>query len=155
MKLKAKEIPVFENHESFFKYIRVESDNDCWVWTGIRDARGYGLFYVEKSQYKSHRVSFSIFKSDEPLDLYLVIDHICRNKSCVNPSHLRQVTRKINALENNISLMAANIRKTHCKWGHEFTDSNTYKTTDGRHCNTCRYNNNLRAVAKKRAKLEY
>ncbi|NED52837.1 HNH endonuclease, partial [Micromonospora aurantiaca] len=65
-----------------------------------------------------------------------VTDHLCRNRACVNVTHLEIVTNRINILRGE-TLQAANAAKTHCIRGHEFTPENTYVKNGGRDCRTC------------------
>lgn len=68
----------------------------------------------------------------------LTLDHLCRNRACVNPVHLEPVTNRVNILRG-IGITAQNARKTHCKHGHPFTVENTiYKHGGGwRICKIC------------------
>lgn len=128
--------------DRFMAFVLPEPNSGCWLWTGAtfkkEDGSEYGLFAVS-SQRKSvgaHRVSYELHTGAIPDGL--VIDHKCRVKLCVNPDHLRAVTQKINATENNDSVCAMNARKTHCKRGHEFTAENTKLIPGGRDCRECR-----------------
>ena len=68
----------------------------CWRWVGARDQNGYGLFRDGGgAQVRAHRWAFE--RWGEPLDPGLTIDHLCRNRACVNPCHMEQVTRAENA----------------------------------------------------------
>ena len=62
----------------------------CWVWTAGRDKNGYGKFNVNKRSRMAHRISYEAKFGLIPDGL--VIDHLCRETSCVNPDHLRAVT---------------------------------------------------------------
>lgn len=97
--------------------------NRCWNFQGEILRHGYGQISLGYKRYLAHMVSYLIFNGNYDRSLY--IDHICRNRACVNPKHLRLVTPRQNALENNIGPVAANYKKTHCKYGHEFTIENT------------------------------
>lgn len=108
----------------------VQSDN-CWLWTGAVSVQGYGIFM---SNQMAHRYSYELFRETIPEGL--VIDHLCRNKKCVNPDHLEPVTNKINILRG-IAPSANNARKTHCKQGHEFTPDNTIIRGENRQCREC------------------
>lgn len=126
-------IPEFD-HLKFFKYIRI--DGDCWTWTGGKNENGYGKFHIGRKQYYAHRISFSVFRCD--IGTGLIIDHTCKNTSCVNPEHLRQVTQKTNMLENSESVSYYHSLKTHCPQGHEYNESNTHIKKKGiRECRAC------------------
>lgn len=74
---------------------KIEKTDSCWVWTASRDGNGYGNFsYLGKCR-KAHRVVYEAYVGKIPDGLE--IDHLCRNTSCVNPSHLEPVTRSVNA----------------------------------------------------------
>src|SRR2546428_7162309 len=89
-------------------------ENGCWEWIGCLDAHGYGAIGFNGKTIKAHRFFYELFVGS--LNHDLTIDHLCKNKRCVNPEHLEQVTLSI-----NISRAA----KTHCKRGHAFTEENT------------------------------
>lgn len=130
-----RDIPDDINVERFFSKIKVNQNNNCWEWQGALQS-GYGFLAQDKVSHRVHRVSYKIFKGS--LIKGMVIDHICRNKSCVNPDHLRQVDQHTNTFENSENIMAKNKQKTHCKRGHEFTIENTTKEKTGRSCRECR-----------------
>jgi hypothetical protein len=56
----------------------------------------------------------------------MVIDHLCRNRRCVNPAHLDQVTQQENLLRAPATFQAINAAKTACPQEHEYTPENTY-----------------------------
>jgi len=115
-----------------------ENKNGCWEWTGYKDPAGYGQIGTPSGVKLVHRVSYEYYVGKIPDGLQ--IDHLCRNRPCVNPEHLEPVTAK----ENVGRGMAGRVRtllaaqQTHCKWGHEFTKSNTYICRKGiRNCRRC------------------
>ncbi|MCH8951094.1 MAG: 50S ribosomal protein L10 [Proteobacteria bacterium] len=66
----------------------------------------------------------------------LVIDHLCRNPACENPSHMEPVTNHENILRGELHLTSS--RKTHCPLGHPYDEQNTYQYKGSRHCRTCK-----------------
>lgn len=125
----------------------LESSSGCWEWTGPLSTAGYGQLFIEGKNRPAHRISYEAHVG--PIEDGLHIDHLCRNRKCVNPSHLEPVTPLENIMRGE-GIMAQNARKTHCDRGHEFDAGNTYLMPDGnRMCRTCR---NI-AKAKYRARL--
>lgn len=124
--------------ERFWK--KVSKTDTCWNWLGTLNESGYPIFFMEHRNYRAHRVSYEW--SGHKIPKKFVIDHLCRNTKCVNPSHLRAVTDEVNILAGTCP-SAMNARKTHCKRGHIFTGINLIvfsrkKGKDGRRCRTCR-----------------
>jgi len=68
----------------------------------------------------------------------MVVDHTCRNRGCVNPAHLRQVSNRTNLVENSEAIAAVNVVKSHCKRGHPLTGEHLTINKNGtRRCRTC------------------
>lgn len=116
------------------KYI-VNPMTGCWDWNGAVQSQGYGNYQSKLA----HRVSYEIHAGKIPQGLTL--DHLCRNRLCVNPKHLEPVTQYENNMRGE-SVVAHNKRKTHCINGHELTGENIvlHYRKDGvrRRCVVCR-----------------
>lgn len=108
----------------------------CWRWIGnLHPDNGYPRFWLGRhDDYLAHRLAYEWSGGTIPAGL--TIDHLCRNRWCVNPDHLEPVTRGENNLRGG-SPWAENARKTHCHRGHEFTAENTYTHKGMRHCREC------------------
>lgn len=111
-------------------------ENGCWIWTGAKMKNGYGRFGAGHNQVRfAHRWIYEQIHGK--LSDGLVIDHLCRNPSCVNPEHLEAVTQRENILRG-MAFPATNAKKTHCPQGHEYTPENTIiSSRNQRHCRTC------------------
>src|SRR5262245_12493041 len=112
-------------------YDRIDKNgpNGCWLWTGARNSNyGYGTIEVARVKRHVHRVLCELERG--PVHRDLDLDHLCRNRICVNPDHLEPVSRRENILRG-ASHVAANARKTHCSKGHPFDEVNTYFRKDG------------------------
>lgn len=111
----------------------------CWDTLLAKNDKGYSQIWYENHTKGAHRVSYQVYVGGIPLGK--VLDHICRNRSCINPHHLRPVTHRENVLLG-IGFGGENARKTHCMRGHEFTPENTIIGKKGlnktRNCKTCR-----------------
>lgn len=110
----------------------------CWLWTASLFPGGYGCFSLDQKSVLAHRWAFERLVSSIPEDLTL--DHLCREKRCVNPGHLEPVT----AAEN---IRRAHAAKTHCAQGHPFDETNTYRHGGRRYCRSCRKNRKRRRAA--------
>ncbi len=109
----------------------------CWQWIAYTYPTGYGNISIMTNNFLAHRVAWLAMHGSFPPHP-LEIDHLCRNRGCVNPSHLEAVTRKVNDLRG-VSPWAKNARKTHCINGHIFLGRNL-KIVDGkRACRVCLY----------------
>lgn len=108
----------------------------CWVWTGAICGRtGYGNLRLDGKTVLAHRAVYHWLVGEIPIGRD--IDHLCRCRSCVNPSHMEPVTERINTIRGE-GPTAINARKTHCDYGHPFDDLNTYTDKRGRrYCKEC------------------
>lgn len=76
---------------------KVDKTDTCWNWTGNKQHQGYGVMRngIDRSgRIAAHRLSYMLHYG--PIEAGLLVDHICHNKSCVNPNHLRSATAKQN-----------------------------------------------------------
>ncbi len=108
----------------------------CWLWIGSITATGYGRF---SRSGLAHRISFSFIR---PIPTGLDLDHLCRVRHCVNPSHLEPKTRKenMNAPGSMVGVPTGlkQSSKTHCLRGHEFSGENMRRDFRGhRACRAC------------------
>lgn len=121
--------------DSFDAYFwgNVYKSNSCWLWVGHTNKDGYGRLWMNKRLTMAHRVSLSLAGVVIPKDKE--IDHLCRNRNCVNPQHLEIVTHKTN-MERGVSRCS---KKTCCKRGHPLSGNNLVVNPDkSRQCRICK-----------------
>ena len=109
----------------------------CWIWQGALSTKGYGRVTVGRQVIRAHVFSYRTLVGEVPRGL--VLDHLCRRTSCVNPDHLEPVTPEEN-YQRGYSPSKLNALKTHCMRGHEFTVENTRpngRHGKGRACRAC------------------
>ena len=118
--------------ERFWEKVEV-SDEGCWNWLA-HTADGYGVFWEHKRLVKAHRFSYELHVG--PIPNGLELDHLCRNRACVNPDHLEPVTHSVNVLRGIAPLHR--LSKTHCPHGHPYSGDNLYiSPSNRRYCRTC------------------
>ena len=135
--------------ERFWAKVSRVSTSDCWLWVAAKSTTGYGRFsLIHGTMVAAHRFAYELLVGPIPKDLQ--IDHLCRVRGCVNPSHLRVVTARENTLAG-FGVTAQNARKTACHNGHPFDLSNTYYLPQGgRSCRACACKNAGRYRARRR-----
>lgn len=107
-------LPRLTAEQRFWK--GVSKTDTCWEWTAGKNSDGYGSIYVDGKHTKTHRYSYELVNG--PIPEGMVIDHICHNRGCVNPDHLRLATVKQNS-ENlsgpRVSNVNSGVRGVHRK----------------------------------------
>lgn len=119
---------------------QVRKTKKCWNWCGSKMGLGYGRIFVKGKSIVAHRFSYMLLKGS--IRKGLELDHLCRNKKCVNPSHLEAVSHKENCLRGR-SFTAFHAAKKYCKRGHKFNSKNTRmivhknRLSPARNCKLC------------------
>lgn len=118
---------------------KTDRTDGCWIWQAASSRKGYGQILVykqngRKAMYPAHRAAFEL--AFGPIADGMTIDHLCRNRLCVNPAHLEAVTNRVNILRGE-GLTAQEARQTHCKNGHAFDLFNTRWYRGKRQCRAC------------------
>ena len=133
--------------ERFWAKARRQDDSGCWTWCAHIDPKGYGRIKFSGKDWRAHRLAYEVLV--EPIPPGLEIDHLCRNRSCVNPTHMEAVVTRVNVLRG-IGPTATNAAKTHCPRGHEYSVDNVIFRKNGwRICRECRNaSRRLRRAAK-------
>ena len=121
--------------EKFWRKVEIDDPHLCWEWLGCKLWNGYGRITRKYKQILAHRYAYEKVRGAIPAGS--VIDHLCRNRGCVNPFHLEAVSQKENV--NRGETGSHNSSKTHCSKGHEFTSENTWTNnkTNQRQCKEC------------------
>lgn len=123
-------------------WAKVNRSADCWLWTAATNDCGYGQLRVGERIVYAHRLAYEMLIG--PIPPGLTIDHLCRVRKCVNPTHLEPVTTQENTRRSGSGSMFVQKRaqaqraRTHCLRGHPFDSVNTRWYRGWRHCRTCK-----------------
>lgn len=117
-------------------WAKVDTTGICWEWTGSLTGPGHGHLWFQGRYRGAHCVAYELLVGPIPAGLHL--DHLCRNRPCVNPDHLEPVTPAEN-IRRGSSLSAQRARRTECPKGHPYDAENTVTDRRGRrYCRECR-----------------
>lgn len=120
--------------DAIWERVDVRGPDECWPWKLSISTHGYGQVgwggNGSRGHTTAHRAAWTAANGPIPGDL--TVDHLCRNRPCCNPAHLRLLTNGDNASDNGHST------RTHCPSGHKYDEANTYLNSDGhRFCRAC------------------
>lgn len=103
------------------------------MWQGALDSNGYSSFRDGSKVVGGHVWSYRKWVGEIPHGME--VDHVCENRRCVNPDHLRLVGRGTNTVRNS-GPTAKNFQKTHCDNGHPLEGDNLL--IDSRNYRVCK-----------------
>lgn len=133
----------YRTTQRFWAKVRITNPDDCWEWAGARRGDSYGNTYALGRHMGAHRFSYYLATLTFPQ----VVRHTCDNRICVNPHHLIGGTQQENMQDMVERGRHHGASKTHCNYGHEYTEENIYRRPDGtRECRTCRRERKNRVV---------
>lgn len=134
--------------------VQIDPQTGCWAWTGAKVSTGYGSFRVKTKRHQlAHRFAYEQFRG--PIPDGKMIDHLCRNRGCVNPAHLEPVTNQENCIRGTGPELTSNRHreKLYCVRGHPLFGENMRRDMKGhRVCRECMRLHSRAFKAKKRAR---
>lgn len=132
---------------------RRNKETGCWEWSGKISDRGYGYVQIGRSSRRAHRVAYEVLVGEIPEGLTL--DHLCRVRNCINPTHLEPVTAAENSrrsIPNPNRGHGSHRQREYCYQGHPWDENNTILRPDGaRRCRSCQQASKRRRKATRRA----
>lgn len=124
-----------------------------WLYHGALSNGGYGMVHMEGTTFHVHRLSL-IVNNGMPIDSESNACHKCAYRNCFNPEHLYVGTSSQNRRDSVNTGTNANINKTHCPKGHEYTLENTFmSSTGGRYCRECHRISGIKRYRKNKCQI--
>ena len=125
------QLPFMEQASRFLSRVERDNQTGCWIWVGSQSTTGYGRFY---SKGYAHRWVYEATRGVIPTGFE--IDHLCRTRLCVNPTHLEAVTHQVNVLRGDAESARLHLLGK-CKRGHLMTPTNTRHRKDAPNKRIC------------------
>jgi hypothetical protein len=125
--------------------IALDGETGCLEWLASKNVFGYGIIWKGPGRgqmYLAHRVAYELTVG--PIPEGKELDHLCRNRGCVEVTHLEPVSHRVNMLRAPDSIITRSRDKTHCPQGHAYDEGNTVRSQGRRQCRIC-----LRAAAER------
>lgn len=125
--------------ERFMRKVEVIPFVECWLWSAGIDGGGYGSFGDGIRVVCAHRWLWE--QTNGPIPHGMELDHLCRVRNCVRPSHLEPVTRRINVLRGmaqHAIKYRNRIASGVCESGHPLTEWHNGKANSNGYCQTCK-----------------
>lgn len=137
--------------DRFWEKVSGGDYTECWTWMASTKEGGYGQFNVQPEVVLAHRYAYISLVGDVPEGLEL--DHLCRNRACVNPWHLEPVTRSVNVVRGTAPTVTSARHRavTACPYRHRYDEANTSVYQGRRRCKTCMRERARDAYARRRA----
>ena len=132
--------------DRFYKKLK-ENHKGCLEWQGHRAKTGHGQIYFNGKLIGPHVLTWLLKNGAIPKGM--CVCHTCDNPPCCNIEHLFLDTQSGNMKDMYKKGRSANQKKTHCKYGHEFTEENIIKNGNGRKCKQCHRKRSLSSYYKK------
>lgn len=131
-------------------WVKVMKTDSCWIWQGTKTQNGYGQIKIAGTKYAAHRLAYAALVG--LIADGLVLDHLCRQPSCVNPAHLEAVSQRENTLRG-VGPCAENAKRTHCPQGHPYSGKNLILRRGKRECRHCHIARCARQFQRRRAEI--
>lgn len=131
-------IPAHVVHRFWSSVVKSEG---CWEWQGAK-SKGYGVLVYSllgvRQRWKCHH--FAVVLDGRTITPGMVVMHLCDNRACVRPDHLRVGTQSENIKDmwDKQRRVSENSSKTHCRHGHRFDGENLRMYAKERVCRACK-----------------
>jgi hypothetical protein len=122
--------------ERFWEKVSKQPGDGCWFWTSALDAGGYPILWIGGGRsVRAHRFAYGLIVG--PIPDGLTLDHLCRVRHCVNPSHLEPCTAGENAKRSPNAPYNVKAASDRCARSHLFDEQNTALHNGRRECRAC------------------